>query len=33
MLDAATNADEFASVVLGIFRTLETMIDKENESD
>ena len=33
MLDATTTADEFASVVLGMFRTLETMIDKENESD
>jgi len=33
MLDAATTDDEFASVVLGMFRTLETMMDKENESD
>ena len=30
MLDAATTADEFGSVVLGMFRTLETLIDKEN---
>jgi hypothetical protein len=33
MLDAAATDDEFASVVLGMFRTLETMMDKENESD
>jgi hypothetical protein len=33
MLDAATTDDEFASVVLGMFRTLETMIDKDEQAD